>query len=485
MVSLLDGRPCNQDQQVHPTDKLAGWNANRGDTLQSSDGGGTAVMDDAVPISPPANDDVLGLRNVVGDLPQVVPRPSLARGGVLLAAGSATANVLSYVYTLLLSRSLGPAGYGAVAAVLAAGVIAAIPAIALQLVTARRMAFDPAHRDQMAREGVRLSMDVGLVLVVLMSLLSPALSLFLHLGGPLPVVLVALSLLPLTLTGAYQGVLLGGERYGRLSAALALTAAGRLMAAVIAVSLGWGIVGVLGATCVATGITAIAISHLSSVRIRDVLGTAVAPAVREFGRASATMSGLFVLTNVDVLLARHFLPAHLSGVYALGALFAKATFWGSQFVPLLFFPGLAKRDPGRRALLAKSAALTVTLGAACVAGAALLAGPVVDSVVGSRYSDAINWAWYFAVLGAFWALVQLLMLAGLTVPGRAQNTLLWSATSAEVLLISIALHHGIRQILAASLLAAALLLVTVIFVEVRPPRERGHPPPRSVRDRPT
>ena len=53
------------------------------------------------------------------------------------------------------------------------------------------------------------------------------------------------------------------------------------------------------------------------------------------------VAGLIVLSNSDVLLARHFLSPDESGVYVLAALFAKAGLWGTQFVAMLFFPRMS------------------------------------------------------------------------------------------------------------------------------------------------
>lgn len=435
-------------------------------------------MDDALEARPPLSADAVPLEGLSGDVPEALPPSSLARGGVLLAAGSATANVLGYAYTLLLSRALGPGGYGALAAVLAAGVIAGIPAVALQLVIARRTAADTARRDQTAAEGLRLSLVVGAVLVALMSVLSPIGGRFLHLQGPLPLVLLGLSLLPLTVSGGCQGILLGDERYGRLALALGLTAFGRVMAAVLALTFGWGVVGVLAATAIATTVTAAAIARLSLAKRRWLRPGTVGTNFGEYVTAGATVSGLFVLTNVDVLLARHFLASAESGAYALGALFGKATFWGSQFIPLLFFPGLAKGDQGsRRSLMLRSVALTLALGAAGMLGAAVLAGPLVRGVVGTGFSDIIGLAWLFSLLGAIWALVQLLMLSALTVPGRSRNLLLWSATAADAALVWFLLHTSIRAILLAGLVSASLLLLSMTLLERR--RPSGSVPPTA------
>ena len=63
---------------------------------------------------------------------------SLARAGVLLGAASVLSTALGYGLTVLLTRSYGPAEYGALGALLGVGLIGGIPAGALQYVLARR-----------------------------------------------------------------------------------------------------------------------------------------------------------------------------------------------------------------------------------------------------------------------------------------------------------------------------------------------------------
>lgn len=62
---------------------------------------------------------------------------SAAAGVSMVLAGSMTANVASYLLAWLASRWLGPAGYGEFASLLAAQLVLAVPALALQTVVAR------------------------------------------------------------------------------------------------------------------------------------------------------------------------------------------------------------------------------------------------------------------------------------------------------------------------------------------------------------
>ncbi|WP_407819543.1 hypothetical protein, partial [Staphylococcus aureus] len=67
---------------------------------------------------------------------QPLDRAAAAGVGMVLV-GSMTANVASYLLAWLASRWLGPVGYGEFASLLAAQLVLAVPALALQTVVAR------------------------------------------------------------------------------------------------------------------------------------------------------------------------------------------------------------------------------------------------------------------------------------------------------------------------------------------------------------
>jgi hypothetical protein len=74
---------------------------------------------------------------------------------------------------------------------------------------------------------------------------------------------------------------------------------------------------------------------------------------RGVGRPLEGILALFLLTKVDLPLARHFLAASDSGLYAAGAIIAKVAYWGPQFLVVVFsrvfrwpeIPGLCWRGP--------------------------------------------------------------------------------------------------------------------------------------------
>jgi len=392
---------------------------------------------------------------------------SLARAGVLLGVASVLSNALGYGLTVLLTRSFGPAEYGALGALLGVGLIGGIPAGALTYVLARRTAAAELPTGANERAGLRLSITVGAVVGGLVIVLSPVADAFFHLGSPWPALWLGVMLLPYSVQGALLGGLLGHERYTAFAAGQLLTALARFAAGVATALLALSVAGAMAALAVGTFAAAAGLWWMCGPASWSVPGRS-RDLLADLARACSAIAGVIVLSNVDLLLARHFLSREESGAYALAALFGKACLWGAQFVPALVFPRLA-RDGSGRGLLLRSAAAAAGVGAAGILVASVAAGPVVRVIAGDDpgYAEAVNLAVPFAILGTLWALVQLALLAAVAAGDPRPGRLLWVVVAVEALVIAVGPHDSPAGILAVSLVCTGVLAVAATLLVLR------------------
>jgi len=392
---------------------------------------------------------------------------SLARAGVLLGVASVLSNALGYGLTVLLTRSFGPAEYGALGALLGVGLIGGIPAGALTYVLARRTAAAALPTGANERAGLRLSITVGAVVGGLVIVLSPVADAFFHLGSPWPAFWLGVMLLPYSVQGALLGGLLGHERYTAFAAGQLLTALARFAAGVVTALLALSVAGAMAALAVGTFAAAAGLWWMCGPASWSVPGRS-RDLLADLARACSAIAGVIVLSNVDLLLARHFLSREESGAYALAALFGKACLWGAQFVPALVFPRLA-RDGSGRGLLLRSAAAAAGVGAAGILVASVAAGPVVRVIAGDDpgYAEAVNLAVPFAILGTLWALVQLALLAAVAAGDPRPGRLLWVVVAVEALVIAVGPHDSPAGILAVSLVCTGVLAVAATLLVLR------------------
>jgi O-antigen/teichoic acid export membrane protein len=444
-----------------------------------------------------------------------VPRSrSLSRDALVLAAGMAVANAGSYAFNLVMAFLLGPEAYGALAALLALVLVGSVPGLALQAVVARRTtlaggAYWPGAGWLVGRAGVGL--------VVLTVILGPGLVLFLHLDSAVPVLWLALALAPTPLLFAVQGLLQGRERFSALAAVLVAGAAVKLAAGLALVAAGLGVSGAMAGVAAGGALAALAGIRLAApvppatpgavdnptppaprsatlphrgprfrrVRLRHAWIRAGTPAGagatrvaagwwREVGTATAGLLALFLLANVDVLLARHYLDRAAAGRYALGAVVAKIAFWAPQFVVTVIFPRLVGAADPRR-LVAGSAVVIAGFGLLLGGGLAVadrlgLAVPVL----GGGYAGLGPLLPLFAALGTALALVQLLLFEGIAARDRRMGRAVVAALVAEVALVAGPLHGSVGQI-AGTALAMALALAAAGWWLLR--RRPGLPAP--------
>ena len=162
-----------------------------------------------------------------------------------------------------------------------------------------------------------------------------------------------------------------------------------------------------------------------------------------------------VLSGLDLLLARHFLDASGSGVYAIGSLFTKAGLWGPQFVAIVVFPRLSSgAGPG---LLVRAVATVGAIGAVGVALTALLGVPIVTALAGGAYAGSGDEAWLFAVLGILLALVHLVLLSSIADRSSAASWAIWGAVVAEIALVALVGHGSLVGVLLSAISVTALL----------------------------
>jgi hypothetical protein len=168
---------------------------------------------------------------------------------------------------------------------------------------------------------------------------------------------------------------------------------------------------------------------------------------------------LFLLANVDVLLARHYLDRAAAGRYALGAVVAKIAFWAPQFVVTVIFPRLVGAADPRR-LLAGSALVIAGFGG-LLAGVLSLADRVglIVPLLGGGYAGLGPLLPLFAALGTALALVQLLLFEGIATRDRRVGRAVAVALVVEVALIAGPLHGSVAQVAGTALGVAVGLAV--------------------------
>lgn len=405
-------------------------------------------------------------------------RGTLASHTVLVAVALGVAQVAAYAVSVVAARALGPDGFGILAALLGILLIGSVLAMGIQAVAARRLvSLDEADRSGAARSMLRDGLVGGIAVALATLAVSPLLMWLLRLDGWASLLLAAATFVPITWAGAQYGIAQGRESYHRLAAVYAIVGLGRGIGGVVGALATGSVLGTMAGLAVGTAAGAV-MGRLVVAPLARAPRERLAGFFGESAHATHALLALFVLTNVDVLLARALLDAEQAGIYGVGAVIAKVAFWLPQFVGVVAFPRFADARRGRATVVSLIA--VGGIGLVVVAATAALPGLVVAFVGGSAYTSLVPLAWLFAAIGATFALAQALLLTRLAVDDRRAVIAVWGAAATLVVVATIVMPRSVGGLAASALTAGVALALVGLVVTAREFR-----PARAAADRPT
>lgn len=316
----------------------------------------------------------------------------LLGGSALLLVTLNLASALHFAFHIAMARLLGPAGYGAIAALLAILYVLNVFAESVATVLARYTAHepDPGRLHDLLRRGLRQGGRATLALAALYLAAAVPLGRWLRIPYPL-MALFGLSLAGVGLLPVHRGALQGWKRFGDLGLNMIWEVLAKLAIGIGLVWIGWGEYGAVAGIALSLCL-AFALSYLP---LRDVYRTPAAPAeAPDIYRYSlpvfavtATVMGFY---SLDVLLARAFFPDAVAGGYAVASFLGKSILLGTAAVTKAAFPHSAEaaRSGRSRHVLAG----TLGLLALCVTPVIAVFGwfpePLMRAVGGRGYQGA-------------------------------------------------------------------------------------------------
>jgi len=393
----------------------------------------------------------------------MTPAQSLkARVGTAAAwvwlAGLAS-NAVAYLVPVLGARQLSAGDLGALVTISAVAAIGGVPGLGLQIAVAVHRARNPGAPT--GRVGWLTAATCAAAVVALTPVAGGLLDLPVATIPPL-----ALYTAAIVVAGRWLGELQGDERFRRLALGMAILAAGRYGGLVAGLLLGAGLTGsILAGTA-----TALLIPPALALLTRHPRGQADGAGItaRQVVTACSATLAMLVVSYADLLLARHLLPAASSGAYAVGTVLTKGAIWAPQVVTVIALPKLAR---GSRRSLVIAVALVAASGAALVTASSLFGALAFRLAGGPDYAHLGRYAPVFALTGALYALVFVVVNAAVAAGARWPSAPLWIACAALVATTQWLVPHTFTAIMwcAAATAAAALTLSLITHRTTRAP----------------
>ena len=258
-------------------------------------------------------------------------------GGLAFFVASSFANASNFLFHVVMSRILGPSTYGALGSLLGLITVVTFAVSALQAAVTQTVAersHEKTGRPLALRPHVIRAGFVAIASLCVVTALAPAFEHYLHLGSPVPVVLLGVFAALSLLTLVPQGVLLGRLSFGVVALSLIAAAIIRLTMGIVLADLGFGLDGALVASVVSAGSMLIILVWPLRSEMWNSTGDAVVIRFTSAVLAVTALGGFSALVGVDSFLARHYLSGVESGYYVAAATAARI----ALFLPRTRFP---------------------------------------------------------------------------------------------------------------------------------------------------
>jgi O-antigen/teichoic acid export membrane protein len=394
-------------------------------------------------------------------------RRALIGSGLMVAVAIGVANGLNAVFQVALARILDRDEYALLAALVAVVLIGAVPPLAFQATTARRVARSLAdgRREEagLYMRGMLRSVAIWAGSLLLLTAIAVPIAAAAGLSHSLAIAATAATVaIALAIPVAWGG-LQGAGRFRDLSAATLLFAGSRFAAAVVIGVAGGGVgaimVGVAGATALTAAVSLLPLRELLG-RARGLARPAERLATASNAAAALGLTALTALATSDLLVAKLSFPGGQAGDYAAASVGARALLLIPIAVTTVLFPRVATlRDPGRerRHLLAG----LVAVGATAVVATVLLwvfAEPLIDLTFGSKYEDAAQWLGPLSIAMSLYSLATVYLYHFLSL-GRSRFALVVAGLLLAQIVVYAFLHSTPNQLIGIQITFAAVTLV--------------------------
>ena len=383
-------------------------------------------------------------------------RKRLIQGVILVGAGLAVPQVLAYAASVIAARLLVPAEFGAFGAMQGITQIGQPIGLAIQAIAARRLVKNSANKHH---DLLKFGLEVSIAVMLATLLISFPLSSIFNIDY-LVLVLTIGAIAPFVFISTQLGIAQGKEFYLKLAGIYIVFGIGRSVSAIVGLF--------VYPELISVGIGFFGGTLLSAIVAHFILGNSkkfwktdrAEKSVKELWKATQALFALYVLVNIDVLLARVVLTPEESGVYTVGMLVAKIAFFMPQAITVVLFPKMGKNDSSALRLAVIGTAL---IGAGYVGVCYFGSEFVVNAIGGSGYSELYSEVWLFAIEGALFAILQVLLYGRIAREDTKVSILLWvGSIIATISVWAIATDTVITVV--SSLIGVTFILVIIAAV---------------------
>ncbi len=401
----------------------------------------------------------------------------MARHGMLMAAFVAMAGLFDYLYQLSMSIMLTPEQYGTLFSLISLFMIVSVCSQGVQTSIAKfsskfKAENKPARINYLWRVSLKRTIFIGLLLFIVLVLLSPLVSGFLKVDNNwYSIILFSCFILAFALPVNW-GVLQGMQRFWSLGFSRVLWSFLKLSLGILLVYLGFAIYGALLPLLLTTIIVfLLTLFTLKSLTLAGNEKVELVGLSSYTGLALLAIACFAVLTNIDVILAKHYLSPENAGNYSAISVLGRIAFYAPYGVAIAMFPKISElfeKGAEHRSVLRKSMLLTLFIAGGVIMVYGLFPNFVVTGLFGGKYPFITPHLFRYGLAMLFFA-VSFLLINYLLALNQTKVAYALLATTAFQVGLIVFFHSGIAQIVDIMLMTGILSTVIMLpfYLKVR------------------
>ena len=406
----------------------------------------------------------------------------IGHGSILMAA-TMTANISNYLFHIFMSRYLGPSNYGILNSLLALFMIIAIPMTSIQTLVARYISKYLALNDiakiiPFLAFTIRQVAILGISFFAIFLISLRTLSSYLNIDELAPVLITGVALFITMFLPIAQGLLQGAQRFWYLSASIAGGTVGRLFVGILLVLLGFGVNGGIAASALASFLSILICLYPIYLFLRELWGTKNRLEINPkevYGYFTPLFTAFFlfaILTNVDVIIVKHYFSSIEAGYYSAAALIGRAFLFLPAALVMVMFPKVSEmysRQENSLVLLKKALFFSLIISSCGIVSCLLFPQVIISLLFGEKYLAAKPLIMFFGLSLTPLAMVNILINYHIA---REQVSFIFPVMLAAIILFVslIFFHQSLLQvlfILGLSGFFLFLFLLGIIYREAR------------------
>jgi O-antigen/teichoic acid export membrane protein len=387
-------------------------------------------------------------------------------GSVVMLAGSVLVSLANFGYNIGVAHLLGPGDFSHTAAAVTLLMLASCINLAYQLVAAKLIAKTtvPGERAAVYQYLMRRAWLVGLLLSATIVSTSRWIAAYLRMPSPTLIVLLGLGMLFYIPLGVRRGGMQGTCQFLRLSLNLAAEAFVKLIAAMVLVLGGAGVLGAVGA--ISLSVFAAFLLPAGDAELRQPPALYQPGSFLESIQAIIFFIGQVIISNVDILMVKHYFAPDDAGIYAAVALVGRLLYFATWSVTSAMFPisaGSAAESDSRRVLVIPLV-FVAGLSTVFVVFLASFPGLVIRTLFGSDFHPAGAGVEQLLAMNAVATAVYAVCVVLITyeMSRRIANTgWLQLVVSLLIVLLVSMFHASLMQVIVIQQVLRGLLLIAV------------------------